>query len=282
MKAIDRSDKQRFKHEAISSKVDEIEAIYSESKIKLNQSHQLCKLLNSARQLSAEWSKGNFEKTDMNMLFDTLHVERVASAIQILKFEKNKDKYLKSLLKGTLNFFEREISHAKSISWELEACTKIKKTIPETYLKEPDIVVNIGQYHIAIPCKKIFSEKGVPKVLSNAVSQIENEYEFGIVALNIDDLIPAQVLLKARTFSELGDKLHTHNMGFFKSQERHFIKYLSASRIVAVIASTSMVADIWDESPKFNNFNEWAIWTIPGLKSKHKKVIDNFRDKIIG
>lgn len=282
MRALDKSNKQRFKHDAISSKVSEIESIYSDSNVQINNSHQLCGLLSDAKDLAAEWSKGNISGTDMNNLFSALHVERIHGAIQLLKVEKNKDKYLKDLLNGTLNFFERDISHAKSILWELEAFTRIKNAISETYLEEPDVVVDIDQFRIAIPCKKIFSEKGVPKVLSNAVSQIENEYEFGIVAINIDDLIPESVLLKARTFEEAGDKLDAKNMEFLERQERHFLKYLSTSRIVAVIASTSMVTDILDESPKFNNFSQWAIWTIPGLEPKHKIVIDRFRDKVIG
>ena len=281
MNDLGKSDKQRFKHEEISVNVKGIERIYSDANIRINSSHQLIGLLSDAKELAAEWSMGDIAKTDMNKLFSALHVERIYSGIQLLETENNKEKYLKDLLNGTLNFFERDISHAKSILWELEVFTKIKKAIPETSLDEPDIVFDIDQFRIAVPCKKVFSEKGVPKVLSNAVSQIENEHEFGIVAINIDDLIPKSVLLKARTFDEAGDRLHTQNMDFLERQERHFLKYLSTSRIVAAIASTSMVTDILDESPKFNNFSQWAIWTIPGLKPNHKKAIDKFRDKVM-
>lgn len=281
MNYFEKSNKQRFRHEAISSKVKGIEHIYSDANIRIGGSHQLLGLLNDAKDLAAEWSKGDVAETDMKKLFSALHVERIYSGIQLLETENNKEKYLKDLLDGTLNFFERDVSHAKSIFWELEAFTKIKKAIPDTYLDEPDIVIDIDQFRIAIPCKKIFSEKGVPKVLSNAVYQIENEHEFGIVAINIDDLIPESVLLKARTFKEAGDKLHAQNMAFLKRQERHFLKYLSTSRIVAVIASTSMVTDILDESPKFNIYSQWAIWTIPRLKPNHKKAIDKFRDKVM-
>ena len=279
---IERSEKQRFRHDAIKSQIDGIESIYSESNISINSSHQLFGLLSDAKVLASEWAEGNVDETDMNKLFSTLHIGRIYSGIEFLVTEENKEKYLRDLLNGSLNFFEREISHAKSILWELEAFTKIKKVIDETYLDEPDIVVNINQLSIAIPCKKTYSEKGVPKVLSNAVAQIEKKHEFGIVAINIDDLIPENVLLKARTFREAGDKLHAHNMEFLGRHERHFLKYLSKSRIVAVVASTSVVTDILEESPKFNNFSQWAIWTIPGLKPEHKKAIDEFRRKVVG
>ena len=282
MNPLVKTNKKRFRHSDLTSKILLIEKLFSDSNIRIDTSHQLFGLISDAKDIVSEWSKANFSETNMDKLFSTLHVERIYSGIQLLDDEKNKNKYLKDLLKGTLNFFDRDISHAKSILWELEAFTKIKNVIPKTYLEEPDIVVDFDQLSIAVPCKKIFSEKGVPKVLSNAVSQIESRHEFGIVAINVDDLTPEGVLLKARTFQEAGDILHRRNMAFLKRQERHFMRYLSTSRIVAVIASTSMVTDIVDETPKFNNFSEWAIWTIPELKPIHKEVINRFRKKVIG
>jgi len=278
---IDRSERSRYNHDALRSKIELIRNLYKESSIQLNSNSQLYGLLDSAEKLADEWAIGNSETTDMALLFETLHIERISSAMQILSSEDLREKYLKDLLQGTLNFFERELSHAKSILWELEVCTKIRRAIPDTQLAEPDVVVSLQGQKIAIPCKKIFSEKGVPKVLSNAVSQFENLFDFGIVAINIDDLIPADVLLKARTFEELGDKLHRANMIFLANHERHFKKYLSKSRIIAVIASTSLVADILDESPKFNNALQWAIWTTTELLPKHAKAIEVFREKVM-
>jgi hypothetical protein len=277
-----RSISHRFQHEEISSKISEIENLFSSSNIKIHTTHQLSSLLNDARDIAVEWAKENISETDINKLFSVLHVERIYSSIQYLDSVPNKEKYLKDLLNGTLNFLEKDSSHAKSIQWELEVFTKIKKVIPTTYLEEPDVLVNFDQLSIALPCKKIFSENGVPKVLSNAVSQIEREHEFGIVAMNIDDLIPEGVLLNQRTFKEAGDILHSKNMSFLKRQERHFLKYLSNSRIIAVLVSTSMITAIEDESPKLNNFSQWAIWTTPTLKPAHKKAIDMFQQMVIG
>lgn len=278
---IGRSERCRYNHGAMRNKIELIRNLYKESDIQLNSTSQLYGLLESAENLVDEWAGGNSETTDTALLFNSLHIERISSAMQVLSSEDLKEKYLKDLLRGTLNFFERNHSHAKSILWELEVCAKIRKAIPDTQLAEPDVVVNLQGQKIAIPCKKIFSERGVSKVLSNAVSQFENAFDFGIVALNIDDLIPADVLLTARTFKELGDKMHRANMNFLANHERHFQKYLSNSRIIAVIASTSLIADILDESPKFNNAFQWAIWTTRELLPKHGKVIEFFRETLM-
>ena len=277
----DRSDRYRYNHDALRNKIEVIRYLYKDSNIQLNSTSQLYELLESAEKLVDEWASGNSETTDMTLLFKSLHIERISSAMQVLNSEDSKKKYLKSLLRGTLNFFERKPSHAKSILWELEVCAKIRKSIPDTQLVEPDVVVNIEGQKIAIPCKKIFSEKGVSKVLSNAVSQFENSFEFGMVALNIDDLIPADLLLQAKTFAELGDKLHSANMIFLANHGHHFNKYLSKSRIIAAIASTSLIADILEESPKFNNALQWAIWTTPELLPQHAKAINIFRERVM-
>lgn len=278
----DKSVRHRYGHDALRSKIELIRNLYRESSIRLNPTSQLYELLESARKLVDEWASGDSKTTNMSLLLKSLHVERISNAIQVLSNDDLKEKYLRDLLQGTLNFFEREPSHAKSILWELEVCAKIRKSIPDTHLTEPDVVVSLQGKKIAIPCKKIFSERGVSKVLSNAVSQFENLFDFGIVAINIDDLIPADVLLKARTFEELHDKLHLANMTFFANHERHFIKYLSKSRIIAVIASTALVADVQDESPKFNNAHQWAIWTTPELLPTHAKAVEAFREKVMG
>lgn len=274
--------KSRMKHEAIAAFAAAIEDLYSQSKCTLHSDHQLFSLLSDTKDVASEWSKGNFAETDMDKFFSTLHIERIFSATRFLSAESNREKFLRDLLDGSLNFLDRKISHAKSILWELEVFTKIKKVIPNTVLDEPDVVVNINQFSIALPCKKIFSEKGVPKVLSNAVAQIERRHEFGVVAMNIDDMIPEGVVLQKKSFKEAGDTVYALNLGFLSRHERHFKKYLDPSRIVAVLVSTSLVADILDETPKFNNLSQWAIWTIPNLKPEHAKAIDELRSKVIG
>lgn len=268
----------KFNIKTLKDKADNVERLYAEAGLNINPTSELWELMESAREIS----KSINNMVDMRFLFKSLHLERIESALSLLKNEKQKSKYLKDVLNGRLDFFIHEPSHAKSILWELEVWKKIKKAIPESYLEEPDVVLNIGGMKISVPCKKITSENGVSKVLSNAVSQIERSFEFGIVAMNIDDLVPEETVLNARTFSEAADKLHSVNMEFLARHQRHFLRYLNKSRITAVVASTSMIIDIHDELPKYNNASQWAIWTIPGLNERHKSAIEEFKCKVLG
>ena len=118
--------KSRFQHHHINILIDEIEKVYFESNIKLNKTSQLSKFLKSGRKLAKSWEQGESNQTDMSLLFKTLHVKKIAQVIRELQFEEKKKKYLKDLLNGTLDFFERKQSHAKSILWELEVWIKIK------------------------------------------------------------------------------------------------------------------------------------------------------------
>jgi len=111
------------------------------------------------------------------MIFDFVHFNRIADTIIPLSYESNPCPYLKRLLCGTLNFFERKESDAKNILWELEVWSKLKRKMSEVYLQEPDIILDFGNSKVGIACKKIYSVNNVEKTLSDAVHQTEAEVD---------------------------------------------------------------------------------------------------------
>lgn len=261
-------------HIIVQEQVDYIRSLFNESNVRVSTQHYLFELL---KEVKENFSEYNSEA----IMIKALYISRIADAIKCLENVKNRKKYLINLLNGSLDFLEHKPSHAKSIFFELEIFTNIKSAFIESYLDEPDIVVTMKEGNIAIPCKKITSEKSLQKALSKAVEQIDNNlFEFGIVAINIDDLLPEQSILNKETFSNVVEILYTHNEDFIARHERHFRKYLNESRIVAVIVTTSIFADIKSELPRFNNAFQWAIWTIPEISEKHKKIMNNFRSKL--
>jgi len=211
-------------------------------------------------------------------IFDALYVNRIYSALLNLEDFQGKNKYLKDLLRSTLDFMEVSQSHSKNILFELEVTGSLRKIFKDTYLDEPDIVVPFKDGNVGIACKKIISENNFEKQLSNGVKQIkDNNFIFGIIAINIDNLLPEKTILNAGTFNQASDILHNENMKFIKKYSGKFLKYLTENRILSVLIVSSTIADIKNEKPKFNNISQSTIWTIQELEKEHKDKINQFK-----
>ena len=266
----------------IKARAKQIEDIYEKANIQIPSNSGLGELIKTAKDLSDNWLLGNKGNLNYQMFFLTMHLDRIADPLLLLNNEDTKDKYLKELLSGSLNFFDGKTSHAKDIFWELEAWAKIRKRFASAYLQEPpDIVVDYDDSQIGISCKKLYSEKHVQNVLAEAVNQIEQAFEFGIVAVNIDDLLPAEAVLKMENSDAVTERLNQINLDFIKRHFRHFTKYLSASRIISAIVSTSIITDVPSEKPRFRNAYQWTVWAISELKERHKKQLSKFYQTIM-
>ncbi len=270
------SDFQKLKDKAV-----EIENLYKKANIVLQSESELAHMIQNTKncwelQLSGkQYSRNNF--------FLCLHLDRVAKAILPLQNEDQQTQclYLKKLLSGTLDFFKREKSEAKSFLWELEVWSWLREKTENVKLEEPDVTIDYNDSHIAIACKKLYSEKHVQNVLSEGVGQIEKGFEFGIVAINIDELLPENMVLKAGNTNIAAEIIQKNNDKFLNKHSRHFEKYFSKSRIISVVVSTSTLIDIPSQRPRFSNMYQRIIWTVSGLSVKHKKQLDNLYDTVM-
>lgn len=255
----------------IKRKANEILELYTESDVKLNSSSYLHMLLSRTIKNFSE-NNTPFE------IFDALYVNRLYDPIMFINKSNKKKKYLKDILNGTLDFHNRKHSHAKNILFELELAHMISMKFDDLTLDEPDILVRFKDGDVGIACKKVTSNNNLEKQLSKGVKQINlNGFHFGIVAINIDNLIPENSILKQDTAKKALDKLHNLNMKFIKENERYFIKYLKESRLIAVIVHSSIIADITVSTPRFNNLSQTTMWTIQGLEKEIKAKVDLFK-----
>ncbi len=254
-----------------------IENLYSLENIKIPPTGYLGSLLK-------EISNNYTNKNKPQLIFKALIINKIANSMlyidEIRKEERKK--FLYRLLNGTLNFMDHNPSDAKSILWELELFTYIRGSISSTCIAEPDILIKYKDGDIGIPCKKISSENNIQKILSNAVKQIENNScEFGIIAINLDDLLPEESILNKGHQTAATDYLYKHNTDFLNRHEHHFLKYFKSSRIIAVIVFTSVIAEIKNESPKFNYVYQLTTWTVSNLEANHKEKFNNFKTAIL-
>ena len=267
---------------AIKEKACAIEELYSENDLPLPLTCDLARLIEDAKTFSDSWLLNRIDGLPMTQLFRVGHLDRVAEAILPLRSIPGRTNYLTALTSGSLDLLARERSGAKNILWEVEFWAVLKRRSFRAHLCEPpDIVVDFEGAKIGIACKKLYSEKHVQNVLSEAVAQIEASFDFGIVAVNLDDLVPANQILRTPNQQTMGEFINDLNVKFLHRHERHFRKYLASGRMLSALVSTSVLADIYAESTRFNNARQATIWTIPGLPEEKKKQLIRFYEQLM-
>lgn len=241
----------------------------------VRRSSSIQNLVRLASELSDAWLCNELHTVTFDHVLAMLQIDRIATAALGIP-RASEAALLKDLLNGNLDLLKREQSKAKDTLWELELLRILTAHGIPAELREPDILFSLSGPTLGLACKKIYSEGNVSKVVSKAVSQIERDAEFGIVALNVDDLLPADVLLKAETTEKMTNSLVDFVQGFMARHERHFRRYLQPGRAMAVLVSCSTIADLSDVKARFVNARQSVAWAIPGMTPENERQLDEF------
>lgn len=265
---------------AIKQKALELQEIYRQNNLALPTTSNLSKLIEDAATLSDAWLCNDHSCITPQHIFNTGQLDRVAAAATHLGVSEQARKYLSALLNGSLDLLGRERSIAKDTLWELEFWKILIDFGMYATLEEPDIAVNFDDIKIGIACKKFYSENNVSKVLSEAVSQIKDSFDIGIIAINLDDLTPANSILKATSLQIVMEIIDNSNTDFIKNHERYLRKYLATGRAISAYVSTCVIADVESTKPRFFNARQSTVWAIPGLEAGKEKQLRNFYNAI--
>ena len=217
----------------------------------------------------------NDQSAGYSHFFNAMQLERIATAVLPLAGRVDATYHLRKLLRGTLDLLKREQSEAKDTLWELELWALLDRLGISVNLEEPDIVVSFDPIRTGIACKKIYSEANVSKVMSDAVAQIERDFDIGGVALNIDDLCPPDAIYKAATHEAIVEGLRGFSHEFIARHEHTFRKYLTSGRAVFALISVGLIGHATNARVKFNNVRATIVWNIPGLSEARMSQISN-------
>lgn len=266
----------------IKEKAIAVEQLYADNNVPLAHTSDLAKLIADAKLLSDSWLTGSSEEYPMSLLFRSGLFDRIANPLLLLRDVPDRVRFLSVLASGELNLLDRKKSHTKNILWELELWEILKgRSCNASLVEPPDIVVRFDESTIGIACKKLYSQKHVQNVLSEAVAQIEASFDFGIIAINIDDLIPPDKILRTPTREDMSKFLSNLNAKFLHAHERHFRKYLASGRVISALVSTAVLADVYQATPRFNHARQSTIWTIPGLAPEKARQLSNFYNQFM-
>lgn len=244
--------------------------------LSIGKSPTLAKLYNHTMQRSEARNSGMLDGIHDEHVQSAAQMERIASAVEVLSTDLDPRPHLVALLVGSINLLDRERSKAKDTLWELELLRMLRDVGINAHLGEPDLIVEFEGAKIGIACKKLYSEANVAKVLSEAVSQVEREFDFGIVAVNLDDLLPKNWLPPNQTIKSMLGILEERLFTFMKEHERHLKRYLEPGRAMTALVSCAALADVPSAQPRFLNARQSVAWHIPGLPSAKDQQMANF------
>jgi hypothetical protein len=249
--------------------------MYRHLGIQLNRSCDLAKHIAAAVGVSDHWLAGKGRNIQVELLFRGIQMDRIATSVLAAKESANISVHLRHLAAGSLDILDRRPSKAKSTLWELELHSLLRTKAVEAHLAEPDIVACIDDSVIGIACKKIYSNANVEKTISVGVEQIERVSQFGLLALNIDDLWPPNQIRAATSVQYLANTLSQENLQFLDRHDRHFRKYLSSGRVMGALVASGGIGYV---EPSYLSARQFTTWSMPGLEPEKKKALDDLQN----
>lgn len=253
-------------YQEVKDRALQIRELFRRQSITFHATSAIEELLKDAEALEGNFIAGKSGASEFQILLNAAHLDRMVDALLLLEGDSNCRAYLNKLTSASLNFLGRTPSHAKDIFWEIELWAILKRNDPNVRLVDPpDIIIDTDDGPLAIACKKIYSRKNVARQLSSAVKQLKLFGGIGIAAINIDDLVPGDSLLRSRTSAEMLKFIDAENIRFLSSFERPIRSYFENGRLSAVAICTSLLAEVTNDGTRFNNAKQMTIWAWPGV-----------------
>jgi hypothetical protein len=241
----------------------ELLQLFRKQRLNPDRSTSLIRLIDGTTRFSDALLMANDHEQSYADLFCALQVSRIVAAVNAVRDDAALPRVLGELLDGDMNLLARSQSKAKDTLWELELLRIMRTNGIHAVLDEPDLLLAGTTDEIGVACKKLYSEANFSKVISVAVKQIRRSLKMGLVAVNIDDLLPADAVLKADSEAVASQMINTRISDFMVRQEHYLRRYLEPGRAVAILVSCATLADLKHNEPRFCSFRQTVAWHIP-------------------
>lgn len=247
-------------YEEIAAKTKLARAVLEQRKVKLRAGSALAQLLSQADKLSLAWA--GQVKPDDRVVWDTAFVNRLVDAVINLPDEPGIQEALKRMARSVMQPDDRNTSQGKDALWELVLLSDLKNNGLAVTAAEPDILVDFGMGNYPIACKKIWSESGVEKRVSHAAKQLAPFNNGGVIAINLDDLVPVGKVISVPTKSYVGGVLTKFNLDFVERNRGVLQNAVRDGKCDGFIISTTALAVLWEEDTPAYLASQTSLWHI--------------------
>jgi hypothetical protein len=234
-----------------------------------DRSPSLLALIDGATRLSNALLTAKDDEQSYADIFRAMQLSRILDAVAVITQDVALPRVLGELLNGDINLLTRFRSKAKDTLWELELLRMLRANAIHAVLGEPDILLAGSTADIGVACKKLYSDANFAKVISGAVGQIQRSERLGLVAVNIDDLLPGNAILNADNQAAASKIINDRLSAFMMTQERYLRRYLEPGRAIAIIVSCAALADLRNNEPQFCNVRQTVAWHIPSVSQQN-------------
>lgn len=247
-------------YEEIASKAKVVREVLARRNVKLRAGSALSQLLSQADKLSQAWA--DQVEPDARVVWEAAFVNRLADAVVNLPDEPGIQEALKRMAGSVMQPDDRSTSQGKDALWELVLLSDLKSNGLAATAAEPDILVDFGMGQYPIACKKIWSESGVESRVSHAAKQLAPFSNGGVIALNLDDLVPVGKVVAAPTKSLAKEVLTRFNMAFVGRHLDVLQKAVMSGKCDGFIISTTAFAVLCEEETSAHLATQTSLWHV--------------------
>jgi len=236
----------------VAQLVDVAERAIRERGIRFTSQSVLHKLFSDARKLDREW-RDSSKSPDLVTGINAVYAEKIARVVTDLIDAPGVEEALQRIAGSDVNLSHRLKSQGKDALWELSLLTTLlRKQISAELVDPPDIVVELRTGSYAIACKKIYELKSLFSRMRDGAKQISKSGSPGVIALNIDDLLPSDHILTSQNPKTALDILSSETKSFFQGNSTAFGRIREKNCLDGVLISASTISDITQTSTRLN------------------------------
>ncbi len=249
-------------YEQVVEKASRVKTLLESRQIRLNSASVLGQLMKKAEALSSEWKLGERSPGWQDRLFSALHVNRICGAVLGVGGDHGAQEALRRVASNDMNLPLHDQSQGKDAFFEIELADYLLRHGMKAILAEPDILLKLDTGDYPVACKKINSRANLGGQLRNAVRQLRPFGGAGLIALNVDLLVPENSILVKDTAAEANAELIALIDGFRESNRFVLQKPIAEKTSDGILFSITAVTHVEQMRPQVSYYTQTDIWSL--------------------
>lgn len=246
----------------VAERAVRVRSLLESRNIRLNPVSVLGQFMKKAEALSTEWTLGERNPGWQDRLFAALHANRICSAVLGVGSDAGAQEALKRVATKDMNLPLHDQSQGKDAFFEIELADYLLRHGVQATLAEPDILLKLDSLDFPIACKKINSLANLGGQLKKGVHQLRPFGGVGLIALNVDFLVPESRILVKDTASEANAALIALINGFRESNRLVLQEPVAQKACDGILFSVTALTHVEQMRPQVNYYTQTDFWSL--------------------